>query len=136
MRCQLVALCEAANTTADGKINILGEFDTLHFQMGQPLIFPTIVFVAKVKAQASELGQHTVQLRVMDEDEQLVAMLLDARAEMANHPTPGVEAGLPLIIPVHNAKFPALGTYRFQLVLDGEVLTEAPIHVTLKTQPA
>ncbi len=128
MKCQLAALCEAANVSAAGQINILGEFDTINAAQ-VPVVWPLMVFVAKLKAGAADAGRHTVSLRVVDEDMQLVAPPLEAEVGIAEPPIPGVESGWPLILRIGNAHFQSVGTYLFQLRVDGTVLCELPLHV-------
>lgn len=128
MKCQLAALCEAANVSADGKINILGEFDTINTAQ-VPVVWPLMVFVAKVKVGAADAGRHTIGLRVVDEDMQLVAPPLEAQVGIADSPVPGIESGWPLILRIGNAHFQSFGTHTFQLRVDGTILCELPLHV-------
>lgn len=135
MHCQFSAIAEAANQSADGKINILGEFDTLWAHAEPPVSHPVMVFVAKLKAGEADMGMHRVQLRVVDEDMKLVHMVLDGEMELSNNPTPGSEAGVPIIVPIHGASFPRLETYKFQLLVDGKVMCEPPLHVMRQVPP-
>ncbi|MFN8653935.1 MAG: hypothetical protein U0133_18680 [Gemmatimonadales bacterium] len=135
MHCQLSALAEAANLSADGKINILGEFDTLWALGEPPVVHPSMVFVAKLKAGEADRGAHKIQLRVVDEDMKLVALLVDAQMQLQDSPIPGSEGGVPIIVPVTAASFPDFGTYEFQLLIDDDVKCRPQVHVRRRVPP-
>lgn len=135
MHCQLSALADAANLSAEGKINILGEFDVLWALGEPPVVHPSMVFVAKLKAGEADRGPHKIQLRVVDEDMKLVALLVDAEMRLADNPMPGSEGAIPIIVPVTAATFPDFGTYEFQLLIDGEVKCKPPVHIRRRVQP-
>lgn len=130
MRSVLVALADAANVSMEGKLNLLGEFDLINAK-SLPFTWPKMVFVAKLKSSEADLGKHSIQLRVLDEDMQLVAMVMEGGLEIPENSNPGIESGLPIIVPINLAKFERTGTYTFQLVLDEQVACEAQLHVRL-----
>jgi hypothetical protein len=133
MKCQLAALCDAGNLSGNGKLNILGEFDTL-FAPQVPAVNPCMVFVAKLKIGEPDIGAHTFHLRVVDEDMNLVTFL-DGKFEVRSQPVPGIESGFPVILQIGNAAFEDYGTYTFELRVDNQWMCELPLHVR-KTSPA
>src|SRR5712664_1287976 len=108
MRCQLSALCDAANLSAEGKLNILGEFDTV-YAATLPAVWPVMVFLAKIKIGEADIGSHDVHLRVLDEDMNLVAQLKGV-VQIPSLSYPGIENGWPLLLHVANAAFANYGT--------------------------
>ena len=128
MKCHLAALCDAANTTPEGKINLLGEFDTL-WSPQAPVVWPLMTFIAKLKFGEVDVGRHTISLRVLDEDMHIIAVPIEGQGELGGLESPGIENGWPLILSIVNAQFPEFGTYLFQLVLDGNELISVPLHV-------
>ena len=128
MKLQLAALCEAANVSAEGKINILGEFDTINTP-STPTFWPLMVFVAKLKIGQTDIGEHSVSLRVLDEDMQLVADPVEGAVRIAELPASGIETGWPLILRIGNAQFKTFGTYTFEFRVDGATIVELPLHV-------
>jgi hypothetical protein len=129
MQCPLSALADAANVSAEGKLNILGEFDTLFSLGGEPIVHPSMVFVAKLKVRAGELGEHSVQLRVVDEDMHLVRIVVAGKMNFVRLAMPGVEGAFQLVIPVQLAEFPTFGSYKFQLLVDDLVVCDPEVHV-------
>jgi hypothetical protein len=49
MHVNLAVLCDAANVSREGKLNILGEFDSIHAS-SFPLTYPTMVLVVRMEA--------------------------------------------------------------------------------------
>lgn len=132
MRAVLVALADAANVSVEGKLNLLGEFDVINSSK-LPVAWPKMIFVAKLKTSEADVGaEHSIQLRVLDEDMQLVAMAMEGELVIPENPNPGIESGLPVLVPITMAKFERVGTYTFQLVVDGHVACEAQLHIRLR----
>lgn len=124
---RLVALADAANT-ADGKINLLGEFDVLW--AGQvPCLWPALTFVAKLRWRFSYEGPQALQLLILDEDEHLVAAPVDLRLARGKPRLKDTEDGAVIIVTVRMAQFREYGTYRFTVVADGKFVCSAPLHV-------
>ena len=135
MRVTLAALADAANLSQEGKLNILGEFDTI-YTPSVPTVWPLMVFVAKVKMELGEIeGRHTVSLRVVDQDMQLIAPLISGHVEWADRPAPGTEMAWPLILPIANAQFPDHGVYAFELRIDETLLTSLPLNIRPPATP-
>ncbi len=64
----LAVLADAANTAADGRLNILGIFDEIRSSQF-PAIHPAAVLVFRLRARRSEQGgQARVTVRLMDMD--------------------------------------------------------------------
>ncbi len=133
MKFQLAALCDAANLSANGKLNILGEFDTL-FAPQVPAVYPSMVFVAKLKTGEADIGRHTLHLRVVDDDMNLVTSL-DGTFEVRSQPVPGIESGFPVILQIGNAAFGDYGSYMFELRVDDKKMCELPLHVRKPATP-
>lgn len=136
MECPLSALADAANVSADGKLNILGEFDTIYSLGGEPIVHPSMVFVAKLRVSAGELGEHTVQLRVVDDDMHLVRIVIVGKMNFVRVGVPGVEGAFQIVVPVQLAEFPGFGSYRFQLLVDDLVVCAPEVHVRRPPQTA
>jgi hypothetical protein len=130
MRSVLTALADAANVSKEEKLNILGEFDLIDTP-SLPVTWPKMVFVAKLKTSEADLGTHQIQLRVLDEDMHLVAVIAHGTLIIPENSNPGIESGLPFIVPIHYAHFARTGTYLFQLAIDAQVCCEAQLHIRL-----
>ena len=62
MEVKLAGFCDAANISREGKLNILGEFNTL-YAAAVPVIWPLMYVVIKIEATAGE-GPPRFGLRV------------------------------------------------------------------------
>lgn len=129
MHPQLTVLADSANISQEGKLNILGEFNTL-FAESVPVAHPIIWFVSKLELGAGDFGQHRVLLRLVNEDGDTVLPPLTASMEL---PQPQVYSGDPLFVPlmlqVQNAQFPDYGTYTFELRVDDAIVATALLFV-------
>jgi Family of unknown function (DUF6941) len=130
IRCHLAAICDGANVSAEGKLNILGEFDRLTAP-ALPVSWPLMFFVAKLKLGAAAVGHHSFRLRVLDEDMHLVSNV-EGEMEVPPLRNPGIENDAPMILGITNARFSKEGTYLFELLIDGLPVTEGiPLNVVL-----
>jgi hypothetical protein len=130
MERQLALIADSANISAEGKLNVLGEFDTL-FAETVPVRHPTFFFVSKLFIEGSDIGDRRLMLRLVDEDGNLVLPPLTARLSI---PAPGPELGglrrsLPIVLQIQEATFPAFGAYVVELRVDDEVLAEVPLYL-------
>lgn len=128
MELQLAVLADAANLSAEGKLNILGAFDAI-FARSVPVVWPSMVFVAKVELSQSDGEDVLFELRVVSEDGDLVF-----RAEIQGHlqrvgPPDGVSPCVPIIVPMNHAHFEHFGAYSFELWNRGSRLIGVPLHV-------
>lgn len=129
---QLALIADSANISVEGKLNILGEFDTLYAE-AVPVRHPTLWFVAKLLLDSRDVGERRFMLRLVDEDGNTVLPPLIMGVTI---PPPGPEAAgerksLPIVLMVSDATLPRFGAYVFELRVDGEVLAEVPLHVRL-----
>jgi hypothetical protein len=130
MEKQLALIADSANISAEGKLNILGEFDTL-FAEAVPVRHPTFFFVSKLLIDGADIGDRRLLLRLVDEDGNLVLPPLTARLSI---PAPGPEHGghrrsLPIVLGIQDATFPAFGSYVVELRVDDEVLADVPLYL-------
>lgn len=114
---QLAAIADAANISREGKLNIVGEFNLIWAQ-SEPVQWPSLVYVAKVCSSEEDGHLLALQLRVVDEDEQLIAAL-EMNLGFSPPVVPGVGSGIPFVIPIVGAQFPKFGSYFFVLAIKG-----------------
>ena len=125
---QLAAIADAANISREGKLNLIGEFNLIWAQQ-EPVLWPSLVYVAKVCCTEEDGRKLDLHLRVVDEDEGLIAELGMSIAFSA--PTiEGVGSAVPIVIPIVGATFPKYGSYYFVLsVRGGPELARTPLHI-------
>jgi hypothetical protein len=125
----LAVLCDAANVSREGKLNILGEFDSIHVATF-PLIYPTMVLVVRLEAHPTEAGEHSLKLHLVDEDGGDCVPPLQGGFATGDPPFPGVPIRTaPLILQMHGVRFDKPGHYAFELLVDNHHLRSLPLHV-------
>ncbi len=132
MEVDLAVVADAANVSQEGKLNILGVFDTIwgpHF----PLRHGTMVFVVRVEGQFTEEGEHRLELRLMDPDG---AQIFRAEGPLR---LAGGRPGRPvrphIILGLSGVAFPAAGDYSFEILIDGQHKRSVPLYVVQAPEP-
>jgi hypothetical protein len=129
MNVNLAVLCDAANVSREGKLNILGEFDSIHVATF-PLVYPTMVLVVRLEAHPTEAGEHSLKLHLVDEDGGDCVPPLQGAFATGDPPFPGVPIRTaPLILQMHGVRFDKPGHYSFELLVDNHHLRSLPLHV-------
>lgn len=113
----LAALADAANTTENGKLNLLGVFDSIHGR-DFPLTHPAMAFAFRVRAEHRDQQQsHAVRLSLLDMDGR---ELFEADGEIEiGRIEPGHFQHANMIFNVRRARFEEPGRYRFRIELEG-----------------
>ena len=124
----LAVLCDAANVSREGKLNILGEFDSIHAS-SFPLTYPTMVLVVRLEAHPTEEGDHALKLQLIDADGGDVVPPLVGEFTTGRPPFPGVPVRTaPIILQMHGVRFEQPGHYSFELLVDGHHLRSLALH--------
>jgi hypothetical protein len=127
MRVKLALLADYSNVSREGKLNILGIFDTIYARTF-PTTHPHMQLVIRLEADFEEAGttrQVEVQFQAQDGTGlfRLPAALTIQRGE----------AGEPVradhILTLTNVTFQEPGRYAFHIVVDGRVDTTVPLRV-------
>jgi hypothetical protein len=133
MNIQVAVLCDAA-TDDNGKLNLLGAFDTIYTQQ-LPAVHPQCSVALRVTFSSSDEGKHQLQLNFVD---------ADGRSIMPNLPPIPVEVALPedmhfgtrnFIINFQQMRFENPGLYSIDLSLDGEPQASIPLLVRYNPPP-
>ncbi len=110
-----------------GKLSVLGIFQHIWVQQF-PAMHPRLHLVLRLKGKRTEIGEHAVQIRLVDE--QGVETLGGNGSVTFAEPPAGVteiEAGAILVFDV---PFPHAGLYRFEITIDGDVKASVPVTVS------
>lgn len=127
MNIQVAVLCDAA-TDDNGKLNLLGAFDTIYTQQ-LPAIHPQCSIALRVTFFSGEEGKHNIRLDFVD---------ADGRSIMPNSPQIPVEVLLRedmhfgtrnFIINIQQLKFENPGLYSIDLALDNTPQASIPLLV-------
>jgi len=81
MNIQVAVLCDAA-TDDQGKLNILGAFDTIN-ALTLPAIHPQCAIALRVTFTSGDEGAHTIKLHFVDADGRPIMPSMDIPVEVA-----------------------------------------------------
>jgi hypothetical protein len=110
-----------------GKISVMGIFQHIWVQQF-PAMHPRLHLVLRLKGKRTEIGDHDVQIRLLDD--QGVEVLGGNGSVTFAEPPAGVTEIEAAAILVFDVPFPHAGAYRFVITVDGEQAAEVPITVS------
>jgi hypothetical protein len=116
-----------------GKLSVLGIFQHIWVQQF-PAMHPRLHLVLRLKGKRTEIGEHQVQIRLLDERD--VEILGGKGGVTFAEPPAGVteiEAGAILVFDV---PFPHPGQYRFDITIDATPQASVPVTVSQLPAPA
>lgn len=117
MEIEIFTLADYAANTGNGKLTIVGTFDTLWTQQVPTLRNCSVV--VKMRLGNSEVGKHTVRLKFLDPaGKEFVPSPTFNIAHKAN-PNADYNA-IPLVMNLNPLKLAKLGKYAIELYYDGE----------------
>lgn len=109
-----------------GKISVLGIFQHIWVQ-SFPAMHPRLHLVLRLKGKRTEIGEHGVQIRLLDEQE---TEILGGSGQVTfAEPPAGVTDIEAAAILVFDVPFPHPGPYRFDITVDGERKATVPLTV-------
>lgn len=118
MQVALAALTDAANTTDNGKLNLLGVFDSIQAR-DFPVTHPHMAFAFRLRAEHGDQRQtHDVRVSLIDMDGNEL-FSTDGEVQIGRI-EPGGFQTVNMIFNVQSAQFAQPGRYRFRLELEGE----------------
>src|SRR3972149_12333483 len=132
----LDSLAYYTNVTADGKLDILGVFDTI-FADRFPAIHPQIHLILQLEAHPAEAGaQKQVEIRLMTEDGRTAFSISADIAFQRKDSSPlGEMMKTQQIIGFQNIRFEKPGTYQFAILVNAETKKTVGLKVQQRTPP-
>src|SRR3989454_9149262 len=124
MHLDFAVVADYALVDQAGKLSVLGVFQHIWVQQF-PAMHPRLHLVLRLKGKRTEIGEHSVQIRLLDE--QGTEILGGNGSVTFAEPPAGVteiEAGAILVFDV---PFPRGGTYRFEITIDGGQKAAVPV---------
>jgi hypothetical protein len=134
MNIQVAVLCDAA-TDDNGKLNLLGSFDTIYAQE-LPAVHPQCSVALRVTFFSADEGKHQLKVNFVD---------ADGRSIMPDFPPIPVEVALPddmhfctrnFILNIQQLKFEESGPFSVDISLDGQSQASIPLLVKHVLPPA
>ena len=125
MRVTLALLADGANVSREGKLNILGVFDTL-FSRTFPITHPQMQLVIRLEADATEVGRtRALEVRFASEDGRILFRVPGSMT--IGRPPLGGGVRLEHILTLNNVQVEAPGLYRFDILVDGALVGAVPL---------
>ena len=132
MNVQVAILCDAA-TDDNGKLNLLGAFDTIYAQQ-LPAVHPQCAVALRVTFTAGDEGQHKLTLTFINADGRPVMPAMEIPVALAL-PEDVYFVTRNFVVNIQQLKFVEAGLYSVDVLLDGQSLASIPLQVKL-IQPA
>ncbi len=127
MHLDFAVVADYALVDQAGKISVLGIFQHIWVQQF-PAMHPRLHLVLRLKGRRTEIGEHAVQIRLLDEQD---AEVLGGNGNVTfAEPPAGVTEIEAAAILVFDVPFPHAGLYRFEIVVDAERKATVPITVS------
>jgi hypothetical protein len=129
---QTAVICDAA-TDYQGKLNLLGAFDTIS-AMKMPSVHPQCSLALRVVFERIEEGQHLFKMKFVDDDGKLIIPQMEIPVPAAFAPDTNF-ATRNIIINIQNLKFDRAGSYSLEVAADNHHLISIPLSVKLVSPP-
>lgn len=133
MDIQVAILCDAA-TDNNGKLNVLGTFDTI-FTKEFPAVHPQCSIALRMTFNKVEEGKHTIRLIFVDEDGKNVMPNIDMPVEV-QVPDDSIFISKNFIVNIQKLKFEREGLYSINIAMDGRQEGCIPLLVKLPPKHA
>ncbi len=131
MKLLYALLCEDASERMDGRLDIHGVFHQL-YAPGFPASQDRLTLAMAVEWDPAERGKIEFSIELVDPARSPVLSITGHTDVGEQLPLQGPPQTR-LIMPLENVMFPADGTYAFELVVGGERLRIAPLHLIKDT---
>jgi hypothetical protein len=112
MKAKYSFVCDAANISQTGNLNVLGIFDIIQ-SLQFPCQHPKFMYVSHIEFHRSETGIHKFKLTFIDEDGKDIIPPINGELNIQPH-----NLGANIIMELANVQFPAAGIYEFNLTVD------------------
>jgi hypothetical protein len=126
MNIQIACLCDAA-TDYQGKLNLLGTFDTI-FTRTLPAVHPSCAIVLRAVFSRDETGTHRIRLNFVNDDGQPVIQALDLPFEI-RLPQGANTLSRNFIVNLQQIKFDRAGSHSVDVAIDGRHEVSIPLSI-------
>jgi hypothetical protein len=133
MNIQVAVLCDAA-TDDNGKLNLLGSFDTIYARE-LPAVHPQCAVALRVTFLSGDEGKRQLRLNFVDADGHAIMPPIEIPVEVAL-PEDMHFGTRNFIINIQQLKFDQPGLYSVDLLLDGQPQASIPLLVKHVPPPA
>ena len=133
MNIEIFSLCDAA-TENDGKVNLLGAFDTVASRE-EPVTIGHCAVALRLRFKRIESGAHQVRLALVDADGRAVIPAFQTLMNIRVR-EPQESAVANLILNLQQVKLGSFGRYAVDLAVDGRQEGSLPFYIRQIAAPA
>ena len=133
MNVQVAVLCEATTQDGNGKLNILGAFDTI-LAAQLPAVQPQCAVALRATFAADDEGQHKLALNFINADGRSIMPPIEIPISI-RLPEDTHFLSLNFPINIQRLHFPAAGLYSVDIRLDGKSQASIPLQVRMISHP-
>ncbi len=128
MEVVLAVVCDYANVSMEGKLNILGVFQELNPQV-LPYSHPQMYLVVSFEAGAAEVGQQKhFRIVLLDTDGNEI-LLMEGPAVVEAAARPGGRSYINQVVGLQLTTFQRTGDHAFHILVNGEEKRTVPLYV-------
>jgi hypothetical protein len=131
MTIQVAVLCDAA-TDYNGKLNLLGTFDTIYTPQ-LPAQHPQCSIATRIAFDRMEEGNHKMVVNFVDEDGQPIMASMDVAVDVT-FPPDATFISRNFIVNIQQLKLDKTGLYSIDISVDGRPLSSIPLAVKAMDQ--
>lgn len=127
MEIEAFLICDAA-TDSQGKLNVLGSFDTIYTKE-IPAIHPSCAIVVRLRLAPSEVGDHELVINFTDKAGKEVVHPFKVKVDVIPE-IPEKPSRINVIMNLQRLKFENFGEFLISLSVDGKPFSTMPIYVS------
>lgn len=122
-------VCDAANISQEGGLNVLNTFDNINSTQF-PCVHPKFMYAACVRFHRSEIGKHKFKLSFIDDDGKEIIPQIHGEVMVAD-----TQLSANMLIEVNGVNFPKPGVYQIDLTVDNQHVSTENINLVLLNLP-
>lgn len=126
MNIEAFLLCDAA-TDQQGKLNVLGAFDSIYAKQ-VPAVHPACAVVARMRFEKIEEGSHPIRIHIIDEDGKSIGPKLQGNINVSiGDKVDSMTANI--VLNIQRLKLEKYGQYRIDLAIDNQIKGSLPFNL-------
>lgn len=125
MKIEAFLLCDAA-TDSQGKLNVLGAFDTI-FAKKTPVLHQSCSIALRIRFSKLEEGEHKIKIDIVNEDGGKIVPSMDGNLSVKIGEKM-FSSVVNLVLNIQRLKFENFGEYSINLAIDGREASSLPVY--------
>lgn len=128
MEVTILLTADYANSTDNGKLNVMGIFTRI-FTTDFPVLHPEMYLIIQLTAGAAEYGREIkLEVKLLDEDANEILNIKDIKHQVPREKSRRI-VNINQIIRLQGLVFEKAGSYEFSVLVDGDLKGALPLEV-------